>query len=595
MPANSSISLTSLDFDSYKSSLKAFLKQQNLFKDYDYESSNMNVFLDVLAYNTYQNSFYLNMVGNEMFLDSAKIRSSVVSHAKELNYTPRSFRSASANVQVTITSSDATKRNITIPKGTGFSTRVGSNTFIFTTNESTVVTSSNSTFVSSLTIFEGDFVTDAYAVDYETPSSYIISNENVDLSSLKVTVIEDNGSTLLSYSRATSLFDLDDQSNVFFVQAYRDDLYEVIFGDGLFGRQPKNNSSIILEYRVSSGEMPNGARIFRPAENIDNESNISVRALSSAGGGAVYESIESIKYNAPRAFTTQERAVTAGDYENILKENYPEINVVTAFGGQDANPPQYGRIFVSVDLNDIDGMPASKIDEYTRFLRTRSTVSMEPIFINPEYVYIEAISKIKYNINTSTLNPEDIRTIAMSSMLTYASTNLNKFAATFRYSKFIETIDNSDTSIISNDTDIRLVKYATPVLNAIQKFVVSFNTELADISSFSPAEHPSLDYHTISSSNFIYDGRVCNIEDNGDGVLGIVTTIGQNHKLIVNCGTVDYLTGKININNLKISSFSGAYLKFYAVTKSKDISSTKNTILNIRESDLKVTIEQVRE
>ena len=149
MPANSSISLTSLDFDSYKSSLKAFLKQQNLFKDYDYESSNMNVFLDVLAYNTYQNSFYLNMVGNEMFLDSAKIRSSVVSHAKELNYTPRSFRSASANVQVTITTSDATKRNITIPKGTGFSTRVGSNTYIFTTNESSVVTSSNSKFVSS--------------------------------------------------------------------------------------------------------------------------------------------------------------------------------------------------------------------------------------------------------------------------------------------------------------------------------------------------------------------------------------------------------------------------------------------------------------
>lgn len=595
MAANSSISLTSLDFDDYKLSLKTFLKSQKNFKDYDFEGSNMSVLLDVLAYNTYQNAFYMNMIGNEMFLDTAQLRDSVVSHAKELNYLPRSFRSAEAEIQLTINTTDPDKKNITIPKGTNFTSRVGSNTYNFTTNENIVVTSSNNTFVTSFKIYEGDTFTDTYNVNYQFIKNYVITNKNVDLSSLKVTIIEDNGATLRSYTRATSLFGLNSTSEIFFVQPYVNETYEVVFGDGIIGRQPLNNSVVVLEYRLSNGELPNGARTFRNSTRIDNESNVAIRTISSATGGSVYESIDSIKFNAPRAFTTQERAVTAEDYENLLKINYPEINTVTAYGGEDADPPQFGKIFVSVDLKDVDGLPQIKRKEYGNFLKSRSTVAMDPIFIDPEYTYLDIESVVKYNINLTNLNPDDIKTLAISSMLKYADVNLNNFASTFRYSRFLEAIDDSDASIISNETDVKLTKYLTPFLNRDQKITIKFDTPLSDILSPFPGEHPLTDFHTITSSNFVYQGQVCNFEDDGDGAIRIVTSQGNTHRVVNTIGTVDYASGQVNIQNLNIASYFGSYLKVYAVPELLDVTSTKNTILNITEPDIRITVEQIRE
>ena len=348
MSANTSISLTSLDFETYKSELKAFLKAHPNFSDYDFEASNLSVLLDVLALNTYQNGFYMNMIGNEMFLDSAQLRDSVLSHAKELNYLPRSFKSAEAVLDVTITSADPTKKNITIPKGTGFVSRVGSNTFIFTTDQNYVLTSSNSVFTEQLTVYEGDYITDSYIASDRGSLHYVISNKQVDLDSLKVVVVEDNGANTIEYTRSTSLFDLDDSDTVFFVQPSTNERYEVVFGDGIIGRKPKNDSAVILEYRISNGQLPNGARVFRTAGTIDGESNVAITTVSAATLGDVFESIDSIKFNAPRAFTTQERAITAEDYENILRLNFPEINAVAAYGGEDAVPPQYGRVYISV-------------------------------------------------------------------------------------------------------------------------------------------------------------------------------------------------------------------------------------------------------
>ena len=596
MAANSSITLTNLDFDSYKDSLKTYLRQQPLFRDYNFESSNFAVLLDVLAYNTYQNAFYLNMIGNEMFLDTAVLRDSVVSHAKELNYLPRSFRSAEATVGLTITTTDPDKKNITIAKGTPFTSRVGANTYTFTTNENIVLTSQTNVFNGTVTIYEGEVFNDTYVVDYEVERRFIISNKTVDLSSLKVTIIEDNGATVKSYTRATSLFGLKSTSEIFFVQPYIGETYEVIFGDGVIGRRPLNNSVVVLEYRLSNGELPNGARVFRNATTIDGESNVAIRTVTSATGGSVYESVESIKYNAPRAFTTQERAVTAEDYENLLKINYPEINAVTAYGGEDADPPQFGRVFVSVDLKDVDGLPDIKRREYARFLRNRATVAMEPLFVDPEYTYLNIISNVKYNINTTTLNPDDIRTLVISAMLRYSTTNLDKFATTFRYSRFVEAIDVADPSIVSNETEVEMVKYLTPRLNVDQKLTLKFNTKLKDITSPHPSEHPLTDYHTIHSSNFVYEGQVCNFEDEGNGVLRVVTATGTAHRVVVNnIGSIDYETGQMNITNLRITSYFNDFLKVYAVPETLDIQTTKNTILNILEPDISINIEQIRE
>lgn len=597
MAANSSIILSKLDFDSNRESLKAYLKEQDAFKDYDFESSNLSVLLDILSYNTYLNAFYLNMVGNEMFLDSAQLRDSVVSHAKELNYLPRSFASARARINISVTSTDASRKSLVIPKGTPFLSRIGDNNYTFTTNENIVIASSNNIFTASdVTIYEGNYLSDTYAVNYANPLIFKITNRNVDISSLSVLVIEDNGSTQIEYSRATSLFDLDSESTVFFIQPSTSDSYEIVFGDGVIGRKPKNNSIVVIEYRSCNGELPNGANKFISAGRIDGEAAVTVGTNQAAYGGAVAETLESIKYNAPRAFTTQERAVTAEDYENLLKINFAEINAVSAYGGEDATPPQYGRIFISVDLKDVDGLPRVKQQEYTRFLRGRASVALEPIFVSPDYVYLGINSTVKYNINKTGLNPEDIRTLVISSMLNYASTNLNNFNRTLRYSRFIRDIDEAEKSIVSNETEVVLIKYLTPSLNINQNITVDFRTPLIDEIPKKADEHPVIDTMGVYSTPFTYQGQQnCALEDDGDGRMHIVATSGNVHRVVQHVGTVDYDTGIVNLNNFNISSFNGTSLKMFATPRNKDIASSQNVILNILEPDINITIEQIRE
>ena len=598
MAANSSIVLTQLDFNEYKDSLKSYLREQEEFKDYDFDGSNLSVLLDILAYNTYQNAFYLNMVSNEMFLDSAKLRDSVISHAKELNYLPRSFTSANAKIQLRVTPTDPDKNSIVIPKGTSFITRVDDFSYAFSTSENLVVTNkANGTFISdTITIYEGNYLSDTYAVNYNNPLIFKISNKKVDISSVAVTVLEDNGSVSLEYSRATSLFGHDENSAVFFLQPSVGDTYEVVFGDGVVGRRPKNNAIIIIEYRVSNGELPNGASRFINAGRIDNEANVSIVTLTAAQDGAVAEDLNSIKFNAPRAFTTQERAVTAEDYENLLKANYPEINAVTAYGGEDATPPQFGRIFVSVDLTDINGLPKIKEDEYKRFLRSRASVAMEPIFISPDYTYLKVDSIVKYNINRTGLNPEDVRTFVIDSILNYSSTNLNRFSRTFRYSKLVQAIDATDASVISNDTTVNLVKYLTPILGVPLNLTVDFKSPLTQEIPLLGDEHPAIDIHGVTSTPFTYAGiQNCILEDNGDGVMRIVTTAGANHKKVVDIGTVDYNTGIVRLTNFTVQNYVGTSLKIYAEPRFRDITAIQNVILNIVESDVNITIEQIRE
>jgi hypothetical protein len=596
--ANSSISLTQLDFNEYKASLKAYLTEQEEFKDYDFDGSNLSVLLDILSYNTYQNAFYMNMVSNEMFLDSARLRDSVISHAKELNYLPRSFTSAKADIRLTVTPTDSNKNSIVIPKGTGFISRVDDYTYTFTTSQNIVITNKvDGSFVSdTITIYEGNYLSDTYAVNYNNPLIFKINNKSVDASSVAVTVLEDNGSSVLEYSRATSLFGYTETSKVFFLQPGVGDLYEVVFGDGIIGRKPKNNSVIIIEYRTSNGELPNGAFRFINSGRIDNEANVTITTISSAADGAVAEDLNSIKFNAPRAFTTQERAITAEDYQNLLKANYPEINAVTAYGGEDATPPQYGRIFVSVDLTDVDGLPKIKEDEYRRFLRSRSSVAMEPIFISPDYTYLSVTGIVKYNINRTGLNPEDIRTFVIDSILNYALVNLNSFAKTFRYSKLVQAIDATDESIISNETDINLVKYLTPNLNVPLNLTVDFKCPLTQEIPLLGDEHPMIDVHGVTSTPFTYTGiQNCVLEDNGDGVMRIVTSSGVNHKKIIDVGTVDYDTGVVRLNNFIVQNYVGTSLKIYAEPRSRDITAIQNVILNIIEPDVNITIEQIRE
>jgi len=566
------------------------------------------------------------MISNEMFLDSAKLRDSVISHAKELNYLPRSFRSSSAVIQLVITSTDAAKRSIVIPKGTSFTSRVDDFTYNFSTTENYVITNrtpSGSNFVyesEAIRVYEGSYLSDTYTVNYSNPLVYKISNKRVDLESVLVTVFEDNGTTVQTYKRATSLFGHDENAKVFFLQPGIGDTYEVVFGDGVVGRKPKNNSACIIEYRSCNGELPNGAFRFINTARIDNETNVVIETITASADGAVAEDLSSIKYNAPRAFTTQERAVTSEDYENLLKANFPEINAVVAYGGEDATPPQYGRIFLSIDLDEVDGLPKIKEAEYKRFLRSRSSVAIEPIFVSPDYTYLYVNTNIKYNINLTGLNPEDIRTLVIDSILNHASINLNNFGRTLRYSKFIRDVDTAETSIISNETKIELVKYLTPVLSTTvtgsatttsgslvslatsgvvssgQNVTIDFKNALQNDIPGKGSEYLTGDIHVISSSTFTYNGLPnCRLEDDGDGIMRIVNTSGTNNRTILSVGTVDYDTGIIRINNFNITNYTGTSLKIYAKPRTLDITSTQNVILNILENDVDVSIEQIRE
>lgn len=592
MSSNSSVVLNSLDFDTLKNTLKSYLGSQDRFKDYDFDGSNMNVLLDILSYNTFHNAFYLNMVGNEMFLDTAQLRDSVVSHAKELNYTPRSFKSAEANVSIVVTSNNNTRRSITVPKGTTFTSRFGVKNYTFSTAENIVITdftlnvNNTITFTgSNIALFEGYYVSDPFTVNYSSPQRMILSNKNVDISSIAVTVIEDVGATVIPYSRATSLFDLNSSSKVFFIQGAEGDSYEIVFGDGVTGRKPKDNSTVSIEYRLSNGELPNGCKAFISDSTIDGETNIVVETNAAAASGSVSESIESIKFNAPRHFTTQERAITTEDYENLLKLNFPEINTVTAFGGEDLDPPQFGKVYVAVDLNDIDGLPDIKKEQYFRFLKPRSPVSIDPVFVDPVYTYINIVSTVKYNINVTRLTADDIKTIVSSAILSYAQQNLNNFNRVMRYSKVVNAIDSSQVSIVSNETSVRVIKVIVPEVGATLSMDVDFNIALDTSQSVAAGGY------TISSTGFVYKGQKASLSDNGLGTLNIISSSGI---VIDTVGTIDYTKGLLQLSNIKFDSFVGAGVKIYAIPRNKDISTINNVILNIIEEDISLTVEPIR-
>lgn len=601
MSANSSLILTNLDFDTLKNTFKSYLKSQDKFKDYDFDGSNMSVLLDLLSYNTYMNSFYLNMIGNEMFLDTAQLRDSIVSHAKELNYTPRSFTSARALVDIEFIVQGVTtaRRSVTIPKGTPFSTRIGNRTFTFVTDRYTVtdtITVRDGTTVftaHNVELYEGDYFVDSFVVNSQDPTKYILSNPTIDTTSLSVIVLEDVGATPLPYSKASSLLGLNSDSQVYFLQGVSGERYEIQFGDGVIGRKPKHNSTITCEYRACSGELPNGAFDFRSVSTIDGVSNVRVITRERAAEGTVSESLDEIRFNAPRHFNTQERAITTEDYESLLKVNFPEINTATAYGGEEVDPPQYGKVIVSVDLKDLDGLPEVKKREYYNFLKSRAPVSIDPVFVNPDYMYINVDVIVKYNINTSGLSPDDIRTLVLSSIIRYANDNLNNFNRTLRYSKLVQSIDSSHSSIVSNETDIKAVKYLTPLTGRTISIDIDYAVPLS-ITIPDMSTHSRSDVHTVASTRFTYNGLPVYFEDDGAGNIRLINTQGGRHTTIKNIGTVDYERGLVQITGLNIERYE-KNIKVTAQVRSKDIATRKNTILNISEEDVNIVVQQVRE
>lgn len=613
--ANSSINLVNLDFATLKSSLRTYLSSQDQFKDYNFDSSAMSMLLDVLSYNTYKNAFYLNMIGAESFLDSAQMKESVYSHAKELNYLPRSYKSAVANVTISFTASGASQPYI-IRKGETFNTIVKQSPYTFSVSSDQILTSPNSSFTATFDVYEGLYVKDSYVMPADgTATAFTISNDKVDTDSLSVLVYENNSTTPKVFKKATTLLGLTENSEVYFIQTAFNGKYEVIFGDDVLGRKPVSGSTIILDYRVSAGSEPNGAKTFvanfDPTGSNELTSYVTVKtnkySNSTLGEYAVNgldsETIDSVRYYAPRHFQTQERAVTTNDYETLLKTHYPEIGAISVYGGEEVNPPRYGKVFVAIDIKNVDGLPDSKKQEYHNFLKTRVPLSIDPIFVEPQFTYIRIDSKLKYNVNVTTRTPQNIKAATVLAVNEYADANLNDFKGTLRYSKLTTAIDNVDSSIISNQTDLSAYKKLKPLTNKPQNIDIQFNIPLKKtyylldtiVGNRSISQGDVEISHSVHSSVVTYNGDKCEIEDNGVGTLRLVKITNNEHMIIKNVGTVDYDTGRVQLTNFTIDSYDGNYFKIYVVPAEKDISIKKNEILSIESDEINLTVEAVRE
>lgn len=602
MIANSTIDLVNLDFDTGKAAFIAYLRSQPEFKDYDFTGSNINVLLDLLSYNTLKNLFFLNMAVSEGFLDSAQLRPSVLSHAKDLNYTPRSSRSARANVTATFRALTTSQPYI-IQKGQSFSSHYKNQSFIFSIPETLTVASANDTFTFTTDIYEGIYMKDTYIFDTGSlvPIRFKITNPNVDTDSIVVNVYEDGKIIPDIYARTTSMLDITDTSKVYFLQTGAvDGNYEIIFGDNTIGRQPKNGAVVVIDYRITVGKPANGCSVFSinfdPTSPTDELlSSVSVQTNNIAIGGAPVEETETVRFYAPRWFQTQERAIVPSDYEVLLKTQYPEINAVSVYGGETVIPPQFGKVIVAIDISNVEGLPISNRDKYFEFLKARCPIAITPVFITPEYVYLRINTLIRYNVNVTNETISRIRTLVLAAISDFNDVNLNDFNVTFRFSKLIRALDDADPSILSNITNISLYKKVYPTPNVTQNIILSFGVPLLDTLPVRSLTHDLSDEKTLTSSYFKYKGEYVSLEDDGLGNINIVKTDGNNLQTITNIGVIQYDTGLVQLNNFTLDSYEGTCLHIYVRPADNDITVSKNVIMLIESENSQVNVEQIRQ
>jgi hypothetical protein len=602
MAANTVTNLINLDFNTLKEGLKTYAREQAFFKDYDFNGSNISALLNILSYNTHQNAFYLNMLFSEMFLDSAQLRTSVASHTKDLNYLPRSFRSAKATVDITIDTGGNTAI-VTVPKNQPFSTRIANRNYQFVTDQATTLTSSNNgVFVASnVSIFEGNYIVDTFYVAGTDPLLYTLSDPTIDTTSLTVVVSDDNGAE--NYTLATSFLGVTETSTVFFMQMGDLNRYTIYFGNGIIGKKPKNGATVFAEYRVCSGELPNGAFEFTNDRNIQGFGNVTIIPVKDssglpirASGGAIYESLSDIKFNAPRHYQTQERAVTANDFQILLQQQFPEIAAITVFGGEEATPPQYGKVFIVVDLHGFDGIPDHKKEQFRLWLSTRMPLTTIPVFVDPTFTYAKMDVDVTYNLNKYDVTTGDVPSLVLAAILQFAEDHLNTFKVTMRFSKLLAAIDGAHTSILSSASTFFPYKTIAPVINESFSTVLDFFMPLKDDLPKLETIHGINKERTVFSSVFSFGGKPCQLEDDNNGLLRIAySTKNDFVSIIDNIGTVDYKTGRIVINNLVVSSYIGDVIKVYVTPKTNDVAFGRTDFFTIKSEDISITTKGVRE
>lgn len=589
--------VSQLDFTSLRTSLKTYLQGQDRFKDYDFEGSNLSVLLDILAFNTYQNAFYLNMIGNEMFLDTATLRDSVVSHAKELNYLPRSYTSAAATVRMSVAVTNNSIYSITVPQGYKLTSTSASRNFTFSTSEPSIITrNSNNQFIKDVVVYEGFLLSEKYVVNNSIENQrFVLSTPKVDTDSIEVFVSPDTISNVFTeYAFTSSIFGLNANSTVYFLQAAESEKYEVVFGDNVISKKPTNGNLVRVDYRISSGTDANGLNTFTPQGTIEGF-NVTSSTVSAAAGGANSESVSSIKFNATRFFQTQDRTVTKEDYRALILANFPEIKAVNVYGGEEIPiAPQYGRVIISSVTQTGNPITLTTADRLLSFVKARSPLSINPGLIDPEFLDIIVNTNVSYNVNLTTLSATQISTLVSNTISTFNTANLIDFSKTFRYSKLVSDINDAHNSIVSNETSIMIAKSIVPLLNENYSATIDFGNEIKR-DDFN-VSRPLTNEFTLYSSQITFNTRSAFFGEDGAGKLFVyeMTSAGRN-VLKTDAGTVDYVNGIVTINNITISDYVGSGVTFYAIPAKQDIVSKRNTVSRIDNSVSVINVEAVKE
>jgi len=598
--------LAELDFDDIKVNLKQFLtnyrdKDNNLiFKDYDFEASSLNILIDLLSYNTHYNAYLANMVANEMFLDSAVKRESAVSIAKHLGYTPLSYRSAKATVSFTVPAPTGNPSSLTLPKYSPFTATINSTQYTFVNLDTVTIKPVNGNYTfQDVTIVEGEPLTYSFRVDVSGPSEkYTIPNKNIDTSTIRV-VVQNSYSdpTITSYELAESLSGISPISKVFFLEENASGFFEIFFGDDGLGKKLSPGNIVTIQYLISNGNICNVSgeidQYFSLGTTVGGVTLSSgILATTNSSGGDTADTLDEIKFKAPRFLSSFNRAVTANDYKAIIEANYPLVESVSVWGGEDNDPPQYGKVIIS--LKPYNGFTVSNAIKDTiknTILADKKVMAIIPEFIDPNYLYVSIDTKIKFDPKNSRYTSNEIELIIRQTITDYFDIELQKFNKSFIYSKLSKTIDALDTSIIGNSSSIKLQKRITPIVNANNGYSNSSAIKFAN----------KLISGSISSTSFYYYIN----EQIKTGYLKDKLTSASNSTidlldsttdtvLVSSIGTVNYQTGVLSFDNINPAGYLENVLdiRISAKIEEFDVQSTRDIIIVLDDSTLYTTAKR---
>ena len=601
------INASQLDFDQIKSNLVAHMKAtDSTFNDYNYEGSAMSTVIDVLAYITHVNSMNANFALNETFLDTSQLRSSVVSHAKLLGYTPRSIAPSVAYVNMTMAKGVATPfwnhdgsntpLPLSMPRGTKFSTTIDSVLYpMFNSVTQTInYDATDGWKFSNIKLEQGTLSTINYTYQNNKFESYVIPAINVNTAAIKVTVT-DSGATNAAkvYSLNKNMVTLDGTSETFFLEEGRDGYYEVKFGDNIIGKRPGNGNNIEIEYStIAAGIDINGATTFVMTDSLNGNSDETVTLVTKATGGAPRETKESVKFNAPLAHISQNRAVTPDDYKAIIKNEFADVEAVSVWGGEDHDVPDYGKVYISIKPLSAEVLTAEqKTTIKTNILKPKNVVSITPVLVDPEYTYIDLEVFFKFNPNKATVTASGLATSIRNSLVAYNNDTLKSFGGVYRDSNVLKAIDDTNVAIISNITRIKMQKKIVPVLGTATKYELKFNQALTDLDATTGTTGSY-----VESTLFTFAGVDAKLKDYYDAssdtrIIQIVDT--NNLVLSTNIGDVNEEAGTVTLTSFNPTALPTGSTTIDVTVKpaSSDISPTRNELLTINTSTASITGE----